>query len=338
MKKPPVRAVVPVVLIAAAVAALLWFRRDGAGDGDLTASGTVEATTADLGFQIPGRIAVIAVSEGARVRAGDTLARLDTRELEAALAAARAQAEAARARLTELERGARPQELAAAEAAYRSARRRAENARRDLERARRLYDGGAVSRQRLDAAETALAVAEAAETQARQQLELLREGPRAETVAAQRALVAQALAGVRRAEAALAHAVVVAPFSGLVTVRHREVGETVGAGMPVLTLLDPGDRWVRIYVREDRVGALQVGMAADVTSDTYPGKSYRGEVIHIGSEAEFTPRNIQTAEDRVKLVYPVKVRITGDPDFELKPGIPADVVLHGASGGAGAAH
>ena len=95
----------------------------------------------------------------------------------------------------------------------------------------------------------------------------------------------------------------------------------------MVTLLDPEDRWVRIYVREDEIGRVSIGMAADIVSDTYPDETYEGEVFFIGNEAEFTPRNVQTAEERTKLVYPVKVRITGDPDFHLKPGIPADVTL-----------
>jgi len=170
-------------------------------------------------------------------------------------------------------------------------------------------------------------VAEAARDQADEALALVRRGPRVEAIRAQEALVDQAKANLARAEAVLANGVISAPFPGRVTVRHREPGETVTPGAPVLTLLDPEDRWVRIYVREDQIGAVQVGMAATISSDTYPDKTYPGEVAFIGSEAEFTPRNVQTTEERIKLVYPVKVRITGDPGFELKPGIPVDVTL-----------
>jgi HlyD family secretion protein len=87
---------------------------------------------------------------------------------------------------------------------------------------------------------------------------------------------------------------------------------------------------VRIYIREDRIGLVSIGMAADIVADTYPDRVHRGEVVFIGDEAEFTPRNVQTAEDRVRLVYPVKVRIIDDEAFELKPGIPADVTLVGS--------
>jgi len=321
-----VRVLIPVVVLGA-VASWYFLRNGASADGTLVASGTIEATDADLGFQAPGRVLSIAVREGDAVTSGQELARLDARELEAALAGAVAQVDAAEARLTELESGARPQELATAEAAERSAAQRAEEAGRDAERARTLHAGGAISRQALDQAETALEVAVAARDQAQEQLALLREGPRVETITAQRAAVEQARAAVERAEAALSHTIVDAPFAGVVTQRHREPGETVQAGAPVLTVLDPEDRWVRIYIREDQIGRVRLGLEAEIVSDTYPDRVYAGEVVFIGSEAEFTPRNVQTAEERIKLVYPVKVRITSDPDFELKPGVPADVTL-----------
>jgi len=327
--KQRIKFIVPVLLLGALTVWLLT-RGPGTANGALVASGTVEATDADLGFQLPGRVATVSVREGDAVTAGTELARLDTGELEAGLAAAEAQLEAARARLVELEAGARPQEVATAEAALRSAEQRALEALREAERARTLHGGGAVSRQALDQAETALDVADASLAQAREQLALVREGARAEAIRAQRAAVAQAEANVARAQATLTHAIIVAPFAGVVTVRHREPGEAVAAGMPVVTLLDPDDRWVRIYIREDRIGRVSLGMGADIASDTYPDRRHRGEVVFIGDEAEFTPRNVQTAEDRVRLVYPVKVRIVGDEAFELKPGIPADVTLQDA--------
>jgi HlyD family secretion protein len=118
-----------------------------------------------------------------------------------------------------------------------------------------------------------------------------------------------------------------APFDGVVTVRHRQMGEIVQAGSAVLSVMNRLDRWVRIYVSEARIGAVHLGQKAGITSDTFPDRSYPGEVAYISSEAEFTPKNVETREERVKLVYAVKVRITGDPGFELKPGMPADVRL-----------
>lgn len=315
-----------VALVAALVVVLLAL---GAGDDDgvLEASGTVEVTEADLGFSLPGRIESVSVREGDPVARGQVLARLDAAELEARREAALAQLEAARAVLSEMEQGARREEVSQGEAGLRAASRRLEEAARELERARSLHEGGAISRQALDRAETAYEVAEATLVQAREQLAVLRTGPRPERVAAQRAAVNSAAAAVREVEARLENAIVTSPFAGRVTLRHREAGETVQPGQPVLTLMDPGDRWVQIYIPEDRIGTVSIGQAAVISSDSYPDREHGGEVTFIAGEAEFTPRNVQTREERVKLVYAVRVRIIGDPELVLKPGVPADVVL-----------
>jgi HlyD family secretion protein len=303
------------------------FMRAGNSNGVLLASGTVEATEAALGFQVPGRIDSIGPHEGDRVRTGDTLALLDRSELAARLAQARAQAGAARALLDELEAGSRSEELAQAREAANAANDKYADAQRDYGRVGRLFQGGAVSQEAVDKAKLAFDVAQSQRDQAEQQLKLVETGPRKERIAAQRAALSQTQAAVHQAEATLANAVVTAPFDGVISIRDREPGETVGAGAPVLTELNLADRWVRIYISEDRIGAVKLGASATITADTYPGKTYGGTVSFIASEAEFTPRNVQTTEERVKLVYAVKVRITGDPTNDLKPGMPADVRL-----------
>lgn len=312
------------LLVAALAAALL---RPGRDERGIQASGTVEATEADLGFRVPGRIEVIDAQEGDSVTAEAELANLDRTELEARRAAAAAQVQGARARLEELERGFRPQEVTQGRAAYAAARQRLELAGRDLERTRALFEGGAVSREELDRAKTDFEVRQAELGQARAQLGILTSGSREEQIAAQRAALEQAEAAVAQAEADLRDAVIRAPFAGVVTVRHREPGETVPAGAPAVTLMNPGDRWVRIYVREDQVGRVALGQSARITADTYPDRAYEGRVIFISREAEFTPSNVQTAEERAKLVYAVKVQVTGDPRQDLRVGVPADVRL-----------
>jgi HlyD family secretion protein len=320
--------------IAAAVAAvalaavIVWFAVLPDGNDDVIfASGTVEATEADLGFQSPGRIDRIAVREGDRVARGQELAWLDNSELLARRRAAEAQAEAARAMVTELERGFRQEEVAQGRAALRAAEQRLNDTQRDLGRVQRLYEGGAVSEQALDNARTAHELALADYERAGEALQILETGPRQERITAQRAALSQAEAAVAQIQAALDLTVVRAPFDGLISVRHREPGETVGAGAPVLTLRNPDDRWVRIYVRADEVGRISLGQPASIRGDAYPDREYEGRVIFIAAEAEFTPRNVQTTEERVKLVYRVKVQITRDPDIDLKPGLAADVVI-----------
>ena len=329
--KSRARFAVPLLLVLGVIAWLLLSDESESETG-VSASGTVEATDADLGFQMPGRISSIAVDEGDQVFAGDELARLDTGELTASRAAAAAQLTAAEARLAELRQGGRPQEIAQGEAVVRAASEQALDARREVARAQRLFDGGAISRQALDRARTTAEVADATLEQAEQRLAIVVEGPREETVRAQAAATEQARANLLRVDVQLANASIVAPFAGNISLRHREPGEIVGGGAPVVSLQDLNDRWVRIYVREDQIGRIQLGMAARITSDTYPDRMYEGEVVFIGNEAEFTPRNVQTTEERIRLVYPVRVRITGDPGVVLRPGIPADVVLSEGSG------
>jgi HlyD family secretion protein len=322
--------VVPIVVGVAAVALAGWYvagRRTNAVT-TLDASGTVEATDAQLGFQAAGRIAAILVAEGDRVQAGQELARLDETELEARRQQAVAQLNAAEAALTELERGSRTEEVAEGRDQLAAANQRLADAQRDLGRNKRLFDGGAVSREALDKAQLAVDVAQSQRDQADQGLQLLEAGPRPERIAAQRAAVAAARATVQQFDAQLANAVIRAPFAGVVSVKNREVGETVSPGAPVLTVTNMNDRWVRIYIPETRVGAVRLGQAATITSDTYHGKTYAGAVSFIASEAEFTPKNVQTRDERVKLVYAVKVRITSDSADDLKPGIPADVTLN----------
>lgn len=328
------RRIAAVVVAVVAITTVTWLTLGGDGGTDrIDASGTVEATDADLGFSAPGRVEVVLVDEGDAVRQGAVLARLDASELEARKSAAEARLAAAGAALAEMEAGARSEEIAQAQAGLRAAEQQLEDARRDLSRAENLHEGGAISREALDKARTRFEVAQAQVDQTREVLQALEAGPRQERIQAQRAAVAAAEANVRQVNAMLDNAVIRAPFDGRITTRHRDPGETVQPGQPVITLLDPDDRWVRIYVAENRIGAVQISQSATITSDTYPDREYDGRVVFIAQEAEFTPRNVQTREDRVKLVYAVRVAITGDPEQVLKPGTPADVRLAADNGG-----
>ena len=319
-----------VVLVAViAIGAYFMLRGRASGDG-LGASGTVEATEAALGFQSAGRIEVVRVHEGDWVKAGDTLAVLDRTELRARRAQADAQRAAARSGLTEMERGARVEELMQAREVDSTAAARLADAQRDLARAQQLLRGGAASQETFDKARLAADVARSQREQAAQQLKLVQAGPRVERIAAQRAMVEAADALLGQVTAQLTNAVVIAPFAGVVTVRQREPGEIVAPGTPVLTVSNMGDRWVRIYIAEDRLGAVKLGAPATITTDTYRDRTYTGAVSFIASQAEFTPRNVQTTDERVKLVYAVKVRVTGDTANALKPGMPADVTIRPA--------
>ena len=332
-RRPPKPVLAAVVLAVAGATVWFGFLRDGEVGDELLAFGTVEATEGQLAFQAAGRIQAIGAREGDRVTTGQELASLDRSELNARRAQLVAQLAAAQAGLAELQSGFRAEEIAQGRAGLRAAEEQVDDAERDLERTALLHDGGAVSREALEKSELALSLARIRADERREALGLLEAGPRPERVTAQAAQVAAAEAGIQVLDATLSFAMITAPFDGVVTVRHREPGETAPPGAPVLTLMNPDDRWVRIYVQEDRIGRLALGQRATITSDSYPDRTYEGRVTFIASEAEFTPKNVQTPEERVKLVYAVKVQVVGDPAFELKPGMPADVRLD--TGGSG---
>lgn len=324
------RAVALVVLLAVGAFALWsWLRvpPEPPPPTGLTASGTVEATEAQLGFTTGGRLVEVTVREGDRVRPDQTLAQLDAAEIHARREQAIAQVASAQAVLVEAQLGARTEEIAQAQAAVTAAQERRLDTERDRDRTRALFEGGALSREALDKADTAVEIARAQVEQATEQLRLIEAGPRRERIDSQRARVAQAEAAVRTFDVQLTNTTITAPFDGIVTVRHREPGEIVPPGTAVVTLMNPADRWVRIYVPEPQIGAVHLGMRATISSDTYPTKQYPGEVAFLASEAEFTPRSVQTAEERVRLVFAAKIRILDDPALELKPGMPADVQL-----------
>lgn len=325
MKRAPRIVIAAALLTTAGVVTCVAIGRDR--DPSILVSGTVEATEADLGFQVSGRLERIAVREGDEVEPGLELAVLDQAELLAEREVARAQVQAAQALLEEYLAGSRTEEIARARAMLSVAVNRRDAAFRDRERLRSLAQQQLISKQAFDHTETEADVAEGEVSRASEELQLLKSGTRPERIAAQRAALAQASASLERIEAVLRQSTVEAPFAGTVTIRHREPGEAVAPGNAVLTLQNLDDRWVRIYVPGDEVGRLSLGQCAVIAADSFADRRYGGVVSYISRVAEFTPRNVQSTKDRVRLVYEVRVRIVGDDAIDLKPGLPADVTF-----------
>ncbi|PTX91453.1 HlyD family efflux transporter periplasmic adaptor subunit [Opitutus sp. ER46] len=300
-------------------------------NGARVLSGNIEVVDAQLGFKIAGRIAQRPVFEGDPVKVGQLVAQLDDIEQKQQLALRRAELAAAEAALAELEAGSRPQEIAAAAAALRSAEAERDRARVDFKRQQELLQQAAISTREHDTAEAQLKVAEARVVEAGEKLQLVREGPRAEVIQQARARVAQARAAVALAETQVDNTRLVSPLTGVVLSHHLEPGEFVSPGTPVVTVADTVHVWVRAYLDQSDLGRLRRGQKVAVTTDSFPGKSYEGIVGFIASEAEFTPKTVQTTKERVKLVFRVKVDIN-NPNDELKPGMPADVHIPEAGG------
>jgi len=314
------------VILLAAACTLGACARPGGTTADLILSGNIEVTDAQLGFKIPGRVAERLVAEGDRVQAGQLIARLDDTEQKEQLALRRAEQVGAQAALAALEAGSRPQEIAAAGAALRSAEADRDRARLDFARQTELRGKDAIADRDLETSQAQLKVAEARTTEAAERLKLVQEGPRAEDIAQGRARVEQARASVALAGTQLENTRLLSPLTGVVLSHNIEPGEFVSAGTPVVTVADTAHVWVRAYVNQTDLGRIRLGQKVAVRTDTFPEKTYEGTVGFIASEAEFTPKTVQTTKERVKLVFRVKIDIA-NPNDELKPGMPADALI-----------
>lgn len=388
MRKKIIVAVVLLVIVSA-VALSVYTRANSKPTDRIMISGNMELTEVDVGFKYSGRLIERTVTEGDTVQKGVVVARLDQEQLlhqrereQAALMLARAQLAQAqtalqwqqqtveadldqrraelnstRARLQELQNGARPQEVEDAAALVKGAEAEFERASSDSKRAQILFKDDDISRSQYDQFRTRLETSQSALNQARQRLSLIQAGPRAEVIDAAGAQVARATAGLKaghanelevqrrrleisarvaeiaRAKAQiamidsqLADGVVVAPAGGIVLTKAAEVGEILAPGTTVLTIGDLQHPWLRGYINERDLGRVKVGSKANVTTDSYPGKAYSGRVSFVASEAEFTPKQIQTVEERVRLVYRIKIDVE-NPNQELKLNMPAEAEI-----------
>ena len=323
------RCALTAVLAATALLLTACSRGTGTRAGDLVLSGNIEVTDAQLGFKVPGRVAERLVSEGDRIQAGQLVARLDDVEQREQLALRRAELAGAEAALAGLVAGSRPQEIAAAEATLRSTEADHDRARLDFARQQELRAKDAIAERELEASQAQLKVAEARTAESAERLKLVKEGPRAEDIAQARARVEQVRASLALAETQLENTRLVAPLTGVVLSHNIEPGEFVSAGTPVVTVADTAHVWVRAYVNQTDLGRIHLGQKVEVRTDTFPDKAYEGLIGFIASEAEFTPKTVQTTKERVKLVFRIKVDIANLKD-ELKPGMPADAILRAA--------
>jgi HlyD family secretion protein len=302
-------------------------------------SGQVEATEVQVAPQVGGRLLDLSVAEGDRVKAGDVLARLDVADTELALARARADRDQAEAQLQLLLAGTRPEDVRQAEAQLANARSsvgaaEAElaSAQADVDRFEALLASNSGSRKQRDDAVTRRDVARERLRGARDQvraaeenLARLRAGARPQEVQAARAHVAAADAQIATYQKAVADATIAAPVSGVVTEKLVDVGELIEPRAPMVVLMDLDHAWANVYVDEPIVPRLRLGQPATLYTDA-GGAGIAGNVSYISQKAEFTPRNVQTADERAKLVYRVKVSVDNRSGV-LKAGMPVEAEL-----------
>ncbi len=292
----------------------------------ITASGTIEAIEVNVASKVAGQVLALAVEEGARVRPGDILAEVDHATADIQLRQAAAGVDLARAQLALLLSGARKEDIQQAEAALKQAEANLRLAADDARRMRELSRTASVTVKQRDDAEARLTIAEAQRVAAAEALSKVQRLARPEEIRAAEARLAQAEAARDLLAKSIADCTIVAPAGGIVTHRAVEAGELVTPGATVVTLAELDSVYVMIYLTEREIGRVRLGDAADVEIDAFPGRPFPGKVTYISPEAEFTPKNVQTKEDRVKLVFGVKVEIENREGL-LKPGLPADAAI-----------
>jgi HlyD family secretion protein len=277
-----------ILLLLAGIFSLLFYYRSQRGARELQLTGTVEVTEVEISPELSAQVIALYHWEGDEVKQGDPLLDLDKSIVESQLRAAKAASQAAEAQTL-------------------LAQAKMENAERDYNRYLQLYEAKAIAPSVYDAYKTSYTVAK-------------------NTYAASLEQFKTAQAQVTTLQVQLGKTHICSPITGVVLERSVEVGEVIFPGIVAMTIGDLRSPWVRIYIGEPDIGKVRIGQQALVVTDAYPKRQFSGILRYIASEAEFTPKNVQTREERIKLVYEAKVYLANEEGI-LKPGMPADVTL-----------
>jgi HlyD family secretion protein len=293
------------------------FRVSRAAPATLPLSGNIEAHESVLSFKtVQSRIVELPFDEGQWVHKGDLIARLDDSDYRQNVNTARASLDQAEQQVNVA--------LANVDAAAKTVTSDEADLKEktvDYKRYEALWESQAISAQLRDLAQTALDQSRASTN--RDRALLVAAG---KNVAASEAALRNARESLKLAQIILGYTVLRAPYDGVILTRQAEIGEVMLPGAPVVTLADLDHVWMRAYLNETDLGRARFGQSAVITTDTYPGRKYQGRISAIASEAEFTPKSVETHTERVTLVYRIKIDVY-NPTHELVPGMPADASI-----------
>lgn len=300
----------------------------GKGDKDLKiyASGVVEAREVIVSSEVSGRIIELNFDEGSRVDSGFVLCRVDTEMIYQRYLEAKSQVEALLLQYQLLLKGARREEIEAMERAVERARVNFENTKKHFERIKKLYEENVATQEQFDNARTLYESSKSQYEEAVKKLEILKSGAREEEIKIAFANYQRALAQMKSVELQIKKSKILSPISGFVTTKFVELGEFVSPGVPIAKISNLDEVYIRIYLPESELGFVKLGDSVDVKIDSYPKRVFKGMVVFVSPRAEFTPKNVQTKEERTKLVYAVKVKVRNEKGI-FKPGMPADVEI-----------
>ncbi|MGE3976877.1 MAG: HlyD family secretion protein [Nitrospira sp.] len=320
--------VIVLTVLAAIVGGYLYVSSLGgqATDNRLRIAGNIEAHESVVSFKVPGRVVKLPVQEGQYVNKGDLLAQLDDEDYRQRVNVDEATVQTREAELKLALAGSRKQEIQAAKQSLIDARSDLELRRAEFRRRQTLLSEQAVSQEDVHSAETLMKRAEATYQRLKETYDQIVEGTRKEEIAVRHANLRLAQEHLEMAQVNLSYTILSAPVSGVTLVRQAELGEVVAPGTPVVTIADVDRLWMRGYINETDLGRVQWDQPATVRTDTYPNKDYLGRVSFIASQAEFTPKSVETYKERVTLVYRIKIDLE-NPNHELKPGMPAEAII-----------
>jgi membrane fusion protein YbhG len=318
--------IIPIIAIIALTAIYISQQASLPDPNTILLSGNIEVTEVDISFKISGRMVKRLASEGERIQKKSEIALLEPDELQQEVLLREAELQAAQAALLELKEGYLPEEIAQAGAKLQQAKANFTRLQSDYDRQKTLFEGDVISNREFDVSSSAFEVAKAKVLEANEQFSLLKRGIRKEKIAQAVANVSKVKQTLALSKTRLGYTKIYSPISGYVLTDNVQDGEYVSPGTPVVTVANLENVWLRAYVDEKDLGKIKLGQTVKISVDSYPDKVYLGKVTFISSEAEFTPKNVQTEKERVTLVYRVKVDVPNE-NLELKPGMPADGMI-----------
>jgi HlyD family secretion protein len=313
-------------LIIISILTFVLISCNGNNNDRIKASGNIEATNIIVSSQVSGKVLQILKDEGDRVNKNDTVIIIDPETYKLKLEEAFAAKEAAQAQFNLLKEGARKEDVKQAEENLKQAQVTFNLSEQDKERMENLYKAKSITKKQYDDAMANYEINQARLKSAKENFEKVKNLARPEELKQAEANLKRTIANVNLIKKNLDDCYVTSPSSGFITKKFVEIGETAGMMSSLFQVADLSSVDLVIYVPETELGKVQLGQKAEITVDTYPDKSFNGKVIYISPQAEFTPKNIQTQEERTKLVFAVKIKID-NPEFELKDGMPADASI-----------
>jgi HlyD family secretion protein len=299
---------------------------DGNNSDFIEESGTIETTNIVISSRASGNVKVILKNEGDKVVKNDTLIIIDHDLLKIKLKQAQAGIVAAEARLKLALTGARKEDISLAKERLNQATTNFNLAEADFKRMEILYKEQAITKKQFDDIKARFNIAKSQLNSAKQNLIKIKNISRPEEISQVRSNYENAKANIDLIKKQISDSHITSPIDGIVVERFIELGESVNYGSAIIKVSDLSKVKLVVYVNEENLGKVKLGQTAEISTDTYKDKTYTGKVIFISPEAEFTPKNIQTKDERTKLVFAVKIEIP-NPDYELKAGMPADAKI-----------